>query len=174
MEKKKKEKKNSQDNLISLADRSPEDRKRISQMGVMARQKKKEQEMALQKCMRQLLKMKPNSDKQKQVLRKFGFTDEELTNKQLLMVALFQKGLTGDVMAIKEVVDMMDKLDLFENTGKVTSNVTINLVSTGEQYQQTQQDEKEIWEVENSTDWIDEDDSEWDSENDWEDEIYNG
>ena len=125
--------KEASENLIPLSERSPEERKRISRMGVEAKRKKKEQNMALQNCMRQLLEMKTNSDKKKQVLRSFGFTDEELTNRSLLMVALFQKGLTGDVSAIKEITDMMDKLDMFENTGKITSNVTINLVATGRQ-----------------------------------------
>lgn len=154
------------DNLIPLNERTPEERKRIAMMGVEARKKKKEQNMALQNCMRQLLEMKTNSDKKKQLLRAFGFTDEELTNRSLLMVALFQKGLTGDVSAIKEITDMMDKLDMFENTGKVTNNVTINLVTTGETYQPNEQDEQEIWDVENNTDWMD------DNDDDWGEEIY--
>ena len=161
-------------NLISLADRTPEERKRISQMGVEAKKKKKEQNMALQNCMRQLLEMKTNKDKQKQILRDFGFTDEELTNRSLLMVALFQKGLTGDVSAIKEITDMMEKLEMFESTGKkVASNVTINLVTTGETYQPNEKDEQEIWDVENSTEWMDEDESDLDDD-DWGTDIYEG
>lgn len=148
-------------NLINLKDRTPEERREIALKGVEARRKKKEQNMALQNCMRQLLEMKTNSDKKKQVLRAFGFTDEELTNRSLLMVALFQKGLTGDVSAIKEITDMMDKLDMFENTGKITSNVTINLVATGETYQPNEQDEQDIWDAENNTDWMEDDDENW-------------
>lgn len=157
------------ENLINLKDRPEEERKRIAMMGVEARKKKKEQNMALQNCMRQLLEMKTNSDKKKQVLRSFGFNDEELTNRSLLMVALFQKGLTGDVSAIKEITDMMEKLEMFENTGKVTNNVTINLVATGESYQPNEQDEKEIWDVENETEWLENDD-----EDDWGTDVYEG
>ena len=158
--------KEAETNLIPLNKRSPEERKRIAMMGVEARRKKKEQNMALQNCMRQLLEMKTNSDKKKQVLRAFGFSDEDLTNRALLMVALFQKGLTGDVSAIKEITDMMDKLDMFENTGRVTSNVTINLVAKGETYQPNEADEQEIWDAENNTDWMEEetDDDEWGDE----------
>ena len=156
-------------NLVNLKDRTPEERREIALKGVEARRKKKEQNMALQNCMRQLLEMKTNKDKQKQVLRSFGFTDEELTNRSLLMVALFQKGLTGDVSAIREITDMMDKLDMFENTGKVTSNVTINLVATGETYQPNEQDEQDIWDAENSTDWMEDEDEE-----DWGNDIYEG
>ncbi len=156
-------------NLIPLSERSKEERQRIAKMGVEARKKKKEQNMALQNCMRQLLEMKTNSDKKKQILRSFGFTDEELTNRSLLMVALFQKGISGDVSAIKEITNMMDKLDMFKNTGKVTSNVTINLVATGESYQPNEADEEEIWNVENETDWINEKEEE-----EWGTDIYEG
>ena len=97
----------------------------------------------------------------------FGFTDDELTNRSLLMVALFQKGLTGDVSAIKEIIDMMDKLDMFENTGKITSNVTINLVAKGETYQPNEADEQEIWDAENGTDLIEDDDE-------WGNDVYDG
>jgi len=86
------------------------------------------------------------------------------------MVALFQKGLTGDVSAIREITDMMDKLEMFENTGKVTSNITINLVAKGETYQPNEQDEQDIWDAENNTDWME--DSEDDE--DWGNDIYEG
>lgn len=157
-------------NLINLADRPPEERKRISQMGVEAKKKKKEQNMALQNCMRQLLQMKTNNEKKKQILRSFGFTDDELTNRSLLMVALFQKGLSGDVSAIKEITDMMEKLEMFEGNAKATGNITINLVTKGETYQPNEQDEKEIWDTENNTDWIDEESD----DDEWGEDIYKG
>ena len=160
-------------NLVSLKDRTLEERKEISRKGVEARKKKKEQNMALQNCMRQLLEMKKNSDKKKQILRSFGFTDEELTNRSMLMVALFQKGLTGDVSAIKEITDMMEKLEMFENTGKVqTNNVTINLITQGESYQPNEQDEQDIWDTENNSDWID--GNEGNEADDWGMDVYKG
>lgn len=149
--------------LINMRDRTPEERHEIAMKGVEARRKKKERNMALQNCMRQLLEMKTNSDKKKQILKNFGFTDEELTNQSLLMVALFQKGLTGDVGAIKEITQMMDKLDMFKKTGKIQNNVTINLVTQGESYTPTSQDEEEIWKAENAEEWMEEEE-EWGSE----------
>jgi len=151
--------------LINMRDRTPEERHEIAMKGVEARRKKKERNMALQNCMRQLLEMKTNSDKKKQILKNFGFTDEELTNQSLLMVALFQKGLTGDVGAIKEITQMMDKLDMFKKTGKIQNNVTINLVTQGESYTPTAQDKEEIWKAENAEEWMEEED-------DWGGEIY--
>lgn len=151
--------------LINMRDRTPEERHEIAMKGVEARRKKKERNMALQNCMRQLLEMKTNSDKKKQILKNFGFTDEELTNQSLLMVALFQKGLTGDVGAIKEITQMMDKLDMFKKTGKIQNNVTINLVTQEESYTPTAQDEEEIWKAENAEEWMEEDEE-------WGNEIY--
>ena len=53
----------------------------------------------------------------------------------------------------------------------LTSNVTINLIPTGETYQQNKEDEQEIWEVENNI--IIDDTSDLDDE--WgEDDIYMG
>lgn len=156
-------------NLISLADRPLEERRAIARKSVEARKKNKERKMVLQECMRQLLNMKVNTSKKKEILKKFGFEDKEITNGALLMVALFQKGTTGDVPAIREIVAMMDKLDMLKQTGKIQNEVTINLVAQGEVYQPNEQDEKEIWDVENSSDWMEEEEND-----EWGDEIYNG
>lgn len=164
-----------EENLVNLRDRTKEERHEIAMKGVAARKKKKQESMALQKCMRELLRMpiSNNKKKQKEVLREFGFTDEEMTNKTLLMVALFQKGLTGDVAAITRVVEMMDKLDMFENTGKITGNVTINLIPEGQSYVPTEQDEKDIWDAENYDPFEKEEQTnEWDAEEDWGTDTY--
>ena len=145
----------------NLKNRSPEERKRISQMGVEQRKKNKEERMQLQKCMRAILEMKPNSKQKEELLKKFGFSDKDNNNKTLLMVALFQKALTGDVSAFKEINEMMEKLETYESTGRVLqNNVTINLVSNGESYKPNEQDEKDIWDAEHDIDWMEEND-EW-------------
>lgn len=178
MEKKTKVKRKGQENLIPLNKRSPEERRRIARMGVEARERNKERKMELQNCMKQLLRMKASGEKKKAILREFGFTDEELTNQSLLMVALFQKGISGDVSAIKEITDMMEKLDMFENAGQITGNVTINLVTQGESYVPNAKDEQDIWDAENNTEWMDKEEKEmeaWDTdseEDDWGDEVY--
>lgn len=163
-------------NLINLRDRTPEERRAIAKKGAEARARKKRETMELQKCMRTLLTMpiSRGKEKQRKLLKDFGFEDEELTNKTLLMVALFQKGLTGDVSAIRETVGMMDKLDMFEKTGELTNNVTINLLPVGQSYVPNEADEKEIKEVENYDPFADEPDipsSEWDDD-EWEEDFY--
>lgn len=159
--------------LISLADRTPEERSAIARKGVEARKKKKEEKMQLQRCMRALLMMKTKKPAQMKVLRDFGFDDEDLTNKTILMVALFQKGLTGDVSAIREIITMMDKLDMFENTGELTNNVVINLLPVGDTFTPSPEVEQEIRGVENYDPLSEEpkipetEDNEWEG---WEDD----
>lgn len=159
------------ENLIPMNERSEEDKKRIIQLGVEARKKKRDEKMVLQQCMKALLTMKITTEKQKQVLMHMGFKSEDLTNQNLLMVALFKKGLTGDVAAIKEIVTMMDKLDMFKQTGKVQNEVTINLISQGDVYEPSAKDDEEIWNAENGTDWLEEQESE---EEEWGNDVYGG
>lgn len=158
------------ENLIPMNERTPEDRKRITQLGVEARKKKRDEKMALQQSMKALLTMDITTQKQKQVLMHMGFKRGELTNQNLLMVALFKKGLTGDVGAIKEIVSMMDKLDMFKQTGKVQNEVTINLITQGGVYEPNKQDDEEIWNAENGTDWLEEESE----EEEWGNDVYDG
>lgn len=153
----------------NLKNKSPEERRAIAQKGVEARAKKKNERMALQKCMRTLLNLNVTNEKQKQLLRQIGIEDSDLTNQTLLMVALFKKGTMGDVSAIKEIVEMIDKLDMLEHTGKVTSNITINLVSKGDVYKPNEKDERDIWNAENESEWLDEED-----DDEWGNDVYYG
>lgn len=171
----------------NLKNRTPEERKAFAKKGAETRRKNKEEKLALQKVMRALLSMRVSSDKQKQVLKQIGFEDAELTNKTLLMTALFKKGLTGDVSAIKEITDMMDKLELFESGKDVRQQpVIINLVPTGESTPITEQDEKDIWKAENGIpltdnkdmeEWNTDDSEIWNeeiNEDEWGSEVYDG
>lgn len=153
----------------NLKNKSPEERRAIAQKGVEARAKKKNERMALQKCMRTLLQLNVTNEKQKQLLRQIGIEDSDLTNQTLLMVALFKKGTMGDVSAIKEIIEMIDKLDMLEHTGKVTSNITINLVSKGDVYKPNEKDEQDIWNAENESEWLEEED-----DDEWGNDVYYG
>lgn len=171
----------------NLKNRTPEERKAFAKKAAETKRKNKQEKLALQKVMRTLLSMRVSSDKQKQVLKQIGFEDAELTNKTLLMTALFKKGLTGDVSAIKEITDMMDKLELFESGKDVRQQpVIINLVPTGEPTPITEQDEKDIWKAENGIpltdtksmeEWNTDDSEIWNeevNEDDWGNEVYDG
>lgn len=151
----------------------PERRREIAKMGAEARKKKKEENMALQRVLRELLNMRISSQKQKQVLKQMGFTDKDLQNKTLLMVALFRKGLTGDVSAIREITTMMDKLDLYSEGKDVRAQqVTINIVSEGEEYEPTEQDKEDIWKAENGI--FSNEPEMQEEEDDWGTDVYEG
>lgn len=168
---------NGQKNLISLDQRPVEERRRISQMGVEARKKKADEKKFLQKNLRELLKLRPSSRKQKEILREMGIEDADITNSMLLMTALFRKGLTGDVAAISKVVEMVEKLELFEDGKEETGqNILINLIQQGEQYTPTEEDEQDIWKAEQGLEFTKPDDmEEWNTEDDdWGDDVYDG
>lgn len=138
------------------------------------RRKKKLEKMFLQQCMRDLLSKQVVSENQKDALRKMGFDEENLTNKTLLMAALFRKGITGDVSAISKILDMMDKLDLYDETNKLQQQgITINLVTTGEQFQPSEELQRDIMLAENG-EFISEPVEDWDDDEDWGTDIYNG
>ena len=175
-------------NLVNLRDRTPEERSRIARMGVEARRRKKKEKEAekkdekmLQKSLRALLNMQCRKPEQKEIIRSFGFSAEETVNKTLLMITLFQKGLTGDVAAIREIVNMMDKLEISEKTGELSGSVTINLLPVGQSYVPNEEDEREIDEAQNFDPLNDEpempDEDGWDidgydDDEDWGEEVY--
>lgn len=157
---------------IGLQYMTPEKRREVAKKSVEAQRKKREEKMQLQKCMSALLEMDVRTEKQKELLEAFGFKKEH-TNKVLLMVSLFQKGITGDVTAIKEITAMMEKLDMYKDGGKVSGNVIINVTPVGSTYQITEEDEQLIKEA-GKEEPLDFGDWETDTDDDWGSEIYEG
>lgn len=144
---------------------SKEQMREITRKSAEARRRKRDEKMALQKSLKGLLSMDITNKKQKQILREMGIKDADLQNGMLLMVALMMKGIKGDVGAIKEIVNMMDRLDILEDSGKITQGVNINLVSVGNEEkvskkkkgkQQEEQEEDDIWDID-----VNESDSDW-------------
>lgn len=150
------------DNLVSLADRTPEERREIALKSAEVRRKKREYRNNLQNAMRTLLTLPTNSNKKKQILKDFGFEDEEQTNATLLMVALFQKALTGDMSAIRDITRMAAEFDQTNTSPTETTNgITINIIPADVGYTPTPEDKKKLWDVENNMNWTSEDDEEW-------------
>ena len=145
---------------------SKEQMREITRKSAEARRRKREEKMALQKSLKGLLSMDITNKKQKQILREMGIKDADLQNGMLLMVALMMKGIKGDVGAIKEIVNMMDRLDILEDSGKITQGVNINLVSVGNEekaskkkkgkQQEEQEEDDDIWDIN-----VNESDSDW-------------
>lgn len=172
-------------NLIPLSQRSPEERRAIARKGIEARKanvekrkQEKRERMQIQKVMSVILGSEVSNEKQKKLLNSLGFEGEHLTNEMLLMVALFKKGLSGDVNAIRDVTEMMEKLDLYQNSGgEQQQQIVINLMPKGTGYKPSEEVEEQIQRAENGLPlessmeedeaWITEEDDE-----DWGNEVY--
>lgn len=172
-------------NLIPLSQRSPEERRAIARKGIEARKanvekrkQEKRERMQIQKVMSVILGSEVSNEKQKKLLNSLGFEGEHLTNEMLLMVALFKKGLSGDVNAIRDVTEMMEKLDLYQNSGgEQQQQIVINLIPKGTGYKPTEEIEEQIQRAENGLPLESgvEDDSEWiteEDDEDWGNEVY--
>lgn len=172
-------------NLIPLSQRSPEERRAIARKGIEARKanvekrkQEKRERMQIQKVMSVILGSEVSNEKQKKLLNSLGFEGEHLTNEMLLMVALFKKGLSGDVNAIRDVTEMMEKLDLYQNSGgEQQQQIVINLMPKGTGYKPSEEIEEQIQRAENGLplERSVEDDSEWiteDDDEDWGNEVY--
>ena len=169
-------------NLIPLSQRSPEERRAIARKGIEARKanvekrkQEKRERMQIQKVMSVILGSEVSNEKQKKLLNSLGFEGEHLTNEMLLMVALFKKGLSGDVNAIRDVTEMMEKLDVYQNSGgEQQQQIVINLMPKGTGYKPTEEIEEQIQRAENGLPlesnmeddsvWITEDDEDWGNE----------
>ena len=171
-------------NLIPLSQRSPEERRAIARKGIEARKanvekrkQEKRERMQIQKVMSVILGSEVSNEKQKKLLNSLGFEGEHLTNEMLLMVALFKKGLSGDVNAIRDVTEMMEKLDMYQNSGGEQQQIVINLMPKGTGYKPSEEIEKQIQRAENGLPLESsmEDDSEWiteEDDEDWGNEVY--
>lgn len=172
-------------NLIPLSQRSPEERRAIARKGIEARKanvekrkQEKRERMQIQKVMSVILGSEVSNEKQKKLLNSLGFEGEHLTNEMLLMVALFKKGLSGDVNAIRDVTEMMEKLDLYQNGGgEQQQQIVINLLPKGTGYKPSEEIEEQIQRAENGLPLESsvEDDSEWiteEDDEDWGNEVY--
>ena len=172
-------------NLIPLSQRSPEERRAIARKGIEARKanvekrkQEKRERMQIQKVMSVILGSEVSNEKQKKLLNSLGFEGEHLTNEMLLMVALFKKGLSGDVNAIRDVTEMMEKLDMYQNSGgEQQQQIVINLMPKGTEYKPTEEIEEQIQRAENGLPLESsmEDDSEWiteEDDEDWGNEVY--
>lgn len=110
-----------------LRSRTPEERKKISQMGVEARIESNKRKKEMKEQLRALLELDVTKAADKKKLRELGINENDMCNQTLLMVALFKKGLQGDVSAIKQINDMMNDVGLVEQQ---TQAPVINIIST--------------------------------------------
>lgn len=109
----------------NFANLSEEEKKAISRKGLEARKKNAEKRKTMNELLQNLLNLDVKSKKSKDLLRSMGIEDDDMSNKMLLAVALFKKGLSGDVGAIEKIINYSENI----TDDTTTSNIVINVQS---------------------------------------------
>lgn len=136
-----------------------EKKRKAQEKRVETLKKKREEKQKLEQCMKMILDLKVTKSQQIKLLNEMGIDSKSMCNATLLMTALFRKGLTGDVSAIREIRNMMNALD--SNSVGYQNEITINLISSGDVYEPNEEDELDILSAEYD-DFPLEDEEEWD------------
>ena len=86
-------------NLVPLTERSKEDAKRIRQMGAEAAAASRRQKKSLSD-LAQMIADNPASAKNKKALEKIGITGDDATNNALVVAAVFDGAINGNMQAV--------------------------------------------------------------------------
>lgn len=109
----------------NFANLSEEEKKAISKKGLEARKKNAEKRKTMNELLQKLLNLDVKSKKNKDLLRSMGIEDNDMSNKMLLAVALFKKGLSGDVGAIEKIINYSENI----TDDTIASSIVINVQS---------------------------------------------
>lgn len=93
------------DNLISLADRTTEEKRQIGIKGGKASGEARRRKKNMRECLSLLLQLDIKSPKVREQLTKLGVTDEEMTNEMAMMVSVMNKAMKGDIQAVNFIRD---------------------------------------------------------------------
>ena len=95
-------------NLIPNEQRTPSERRENAQKAGIASGEARRRKKLLKECMIELLDLPVSNHKQWNKLSKMGINPEDIDNKELLTVALFEKAVSsGDVAAFKEIRNLI-------------------------------------------------------------------
>ena len=92
-------------NLIPIEHLSNEEAKRRGSMGGKASAEARRKKKAIKETINLMLEMPVFNEKMKKQMQDLGFVDEELTNQTALVLALYKRALSGDVMAFNTLAD---------------------------------------------------------------------
>lgn len=96
-----------EENLIPFNKRTPRERKEIAIKGANATNEQKRQRKAMREQMEMLLKLPPINAQAKQKIKELGIDEKEIDNQMLLMVAIFNKAMKGDIQAVNVVRELI-------------------------------------------------------------------
>lgn len=95
-------------NLIPQNKRTKEEQREVARLGGIASGEARRRKKLLKECMLELLELPVSSRKHWNKLSKMGIEPDDIDNKELLTVALFEKAVSeGDVSAFKEIRNLI-------------------------------------------------------------------
>jgi hypothetical protein len=96
-------------NLIPFDKLTEDEQRKIRSSGGIASGASRRRRKALKETMDILLSL-PVKDKRKLAKAvKFGFADDDIDNSALVVIALYEKAIDGDIPAIKELRSLIDE-----------------------------------------------------------------
>ena len=113
-----------EENLISLGDRSEEDKKRIASMGGKARQEKQKRVKTMQSQIELLLSLPLKDEKAKAKMASLGIDVDNIDNSMAMMIAVYQKAIKGDMSAVTFLRDTGGQKPIDKIEADVTNNNT--------------------------------------------------
>ena len=93
------------ENLISLADRPPEERSEIAKAGAAASAEAKRRKRAMREGFELLLALPSKNKQALNQLKAMGVDPEDTDNQMVMLAAMFAKACTGDVFAAQFIRD---------------------------------------------------------------------
>lgn len=93
------------ENLVSLADRTTEEKREIGIKGGKASGEARRRKKNMRECLELLLSLDVKNSKVREQLAKLGVEDEQMTNEMAMMVSALNKATKGDIQAMNFVRD---------------------------------------------------------------------
>lgn len=95
------------ENLVSLATRTQQERTEIAKKGQEASTKAKKEKKLIKDNIELLLSLPIKNAKTKEQLKQLGIDDNEMNNQMALVIAMYQKAIKGDVSAFNTLRDTL-------------------------------------------------------------------
>lgn len=105
------------DNLIPFDKRTKTEQRRIASEGGKASGESRRKRKALKESMNTLLDLPISNARDYNKVAKTGIDIEDIDNSQLIVLALFNRAKSGDVMAIKELRNLIGEDDSNKDQG---------------------------------------------------------
>ena len=98
---------NNIENLVSLADRTTEEKRAIGIKGGKASGEARREKKLIKDNIELLLSLPIKNAKTKEQLKQLGIDDNEMNNQMALVIAMYQKAIKGDVSAFNTLRDTL-------------------------------------------------------------------